>query len=53
MRSRLRKTLAGVLPEEKANCRLNRDKVMIRLARCRVDALDFLRKYHQFLPLNR
>lgn len=42
MMSRLRKTLAGVLPEETANCHLHRDKGMIWLAHCRVDALDFL-----------
>jgi ATP/maltotriose-dependent transcriptional regulator MalT/DNA-binding SARP family transcriptional activator len=42
MVSRLRKTLAGFLPPEKANCHLNRDKGMVWLAHCRVDALDFL-----------
>jgi len=42
MMSRLRKTLAGVLPAETAYCHLHRDKGMIRLAHCRVDALDFL-----------
>jgi DNA-binding SARP family transcriptional activator len=40
--SRLRKTLAEALPENTAHCYLNRDKGIIRLAYCRVDALDFL-----------
>lgn len=42
MMSRLRKTLAEVLPDTLAHCHLNRDRGMIWLANCRVDALDFL-----------
>ena len=42
MMSRLRKTLAEVLPDTLANCHLFRDRGMIWLANCRVDALDFL-----------
>ena len=40
--SRLRKTLAEVLPEDAVHAHLTRDKGIIRLAHCRVDALDFL-----------
>ena len=39
--SRLRKTLAGVLPEETANCHLHRDKGMIWLAHCRARPKTF------------
>jgi ATP/maltotriose-dependent transcriptional regulator MalT/DNA-binding SARP family transcriptional activator len=40
--SRMRKTLAGALPELAARGYLVRDKGMLLLAHCRVDALDFL-----------
>jgi ATP/maltotriose-dependent transcriptional regulator MalT/DNA-binding SARP family transcriptional activator len=40
--SRLRKTFAEVLPANTAQNYLHRDKGIIRLVHCRVDALDFL-----------
>jgi DNA-binding SARP family transcriptional activator len=40
--SRLRKTLAEILPENTVHLYLNREKGMIRLAHCRVDAHQFL-----------
>ena len=40
--SRLRKTLAQILPEDTAHYYLKREKGIIWLAHCRVDALDFL-----------
>lgn len=42
MVSRLRKTLAEVLPEDSASLYLNREKGILWLEHCRVDALDFL-----------
>lgn len=42
MMSRLRKALAEVLPENSAGRYLVRDRGMVWLASCRVDALDFL-----------
>lgn len=40
--SRLRKTLARVLPEDTVHYYLKREKGMLWLAHCRVDALEFL-----------
>jgi ATP/maltotriose-dependent transcriptional regulator MalT/DNA-binding SARP family transcriptional activator len=51
--SRLRKTLAEVLPENAAHCHLNRDKGIIRLIHCRVDALDFQRAVKRGLEHSR
>ena len=49
MISRLRKTLAEVLPENTAHSYLNRDKGMVWLANCRVDARDFLKAVNRGL----
>lgn len=49
MLSRLRKALAGALPENTAQHYLSRDKGIVWLQHCRVDAHDFLDAVHQGL----
>ena len=49
MISRLRKTLAEILPENTVHSYLNRDKGLVWLANCRVDARDFLKAVDQGL----
>jgi ATP/maltotriose-dependent transcriptional regulator MalT/DNA-binding SARP family transcriptional activator len=51
--SRLRKTLAEVFPEVTGHCYFNRDKGMIWLTHCRVDALEFLEAVNRGLEHSR